>query len=97
MNFDQLQQVALSLLRQYEHAWQENEALRTILETYRMPDGTRGIPQWREALVEWLSHDEAKARAHEKFAPLFGKITAAQEESEVLDLLRHLPPRGEMN
>jgi hypothetical protein len=43
MHFDQIKQLALALLHQYKHAWQENEALRTILETYPMPDGTRGI------------------------------------------------------
>ena len=96
MNFDQLKQLALSLL-QHERAWQENEALRTILEAYGMPDGTRGIPRWRETLSDWLSHDEAKDRAHERFAPLFESIAAAQEESEVLELLRRFPPAGGVN
>jgi hypothetical protein len=97
MNFDQIRQLALALLQQYEHAWQENEALRTILETYPMPDGTRGIPQWRETLADWLSHDEAKVRAHARFAPLFESIAAAQEEAEVLELLRKFPPVGGLN
>jgi hypothetical protein len=45
MTFDEIKRLAAFLLQNYETVWQENAALRTILETYPMPDGTTGIPQ----------------------------------------------------
>ena len=94
MTFDEIKRLAAFLLQNYETAWQENAALRTILETYPMPDGTTGIPEWQETLAGWLSDDEAKSRAHARFAPLFAQIAASLDESEVLELLRRFPPVG---
>lgn len=48
MDINELKELALLLLSNYEAAWSENAALHVILDTYPMPDGSKGIPSWRE-------------------------------------------------
>jgi hypothetical protein len=97
MTFDEIKKLATLLLHNYETAWQENSALRAIIKAHTMPDGTKGIPRWEETLAEFLSDPDAKARVHPGFAPLYARIAASQDQSEVLELLRRLPPVGGVN
>lgn len=92
MTFGEIKQLALSLLQNYEVAWQENAALRLILETYPMPDGSKGIPQWKEIAKDWVEHGRSVARS--RFSPLYERIQNAQQESDLLELLRKVPPVG---
>lgn len=92
MNFDDLKRLAISLLQNYETAWQENAALKTLLQNYPMPDGSKGVPLWQEIFEDWL--EQGRSRAHERFAPLFEQIQSARQESDLLELLRKVPPTG---
>lgn len=96
MKFDELKQVATFLLKNYELAWQRNAAMVTLLENYPMPDGTKGIPQWRTTLESWLSDPAGKALAHERFAPLFRRLAAAERESTIRELLDSIPRPDEI-
>ena len=86
MTFDEIKQLAIILLQNYETAWQENTALRLILQTYPMPDGSKGIPQWKEITKDWIEHGQSVARS--KFSPLYERIHNARQESDLLELLR---------
>ena len=92
MDFDDLKNLAISLLQNYETAWQQNAALRLLLETYPRPDGSKGIPQWEEITKDWV--EQGQSRAHERFAPLYERIQRAQQESDLQVLLRKVPPVG---
>lgn len=94
MTFDEVKSLAIFLLKQYETAWQENEALETILKNYPMPDGTKGIPGWEEVRDFWVKDTEARSVAQKKFAALYDQILSARQESDLLELLRKLPPSG---
>lgn len=92
MEFDEIKRLALLLLNNYETAWQENAALRLILETYPMPDGSKGIPRWEEIVKDWIEH--GRSLAHDRFVPLYERIQSARQESDLLELLRKVPPMG---
>ena len=98
MQFDEVKKLAIFLLQNYETAWQENAALHVLLENYPMPDGSKGVPRWKEIVDAWTSDGEGQARAHERFAPLYERIQSARQESEVSELLaeilRRLPKTG---
>jgi hypothetical protein len=94
MTFDDLKKLTISLLENYETAWQQNAALETILENYPMPDGTKGIPQWQELRDFWMNDPECRSRAHERFAALYDQIRSAPQESDLRELLRKVPPMG---
>jgi hypothetical protein len=94
MDINELKELALLLLSNYEAAWSENAALHVILDTYPMPDGSKGIPDWREVRDEWVSDPEAKARVADIFSPLRERIRESISESELLELLRRFPPVG---
>jgi hypothetical protein len=96
MRFDDLKQLAALLLKNYERAWYENAALRVILETYPMPDGTKGIPDWKRLLDSWLSTQTTQGQADPRFAELTAQIEQSQRESEVLELLLRLPTTGQV-
>jgi hypothetical protein len=94
MTFDDLKKLTISLLENYETAWQQNAALETILETYPMPDGTKGIPDWQKIRDSLLKDPEGRSRAHDRFAPLYERIRSAPQESDLVELLRKVPPMG---
>ncbi len=94
MPLDDLKKLADALLGLYERAWEENAALRLIIESVTMPDGTKGIPGYEEKIEEWLANAEVREVTRQKFAPLSARIQLVQKESEVLELLRQLPPTG---
>jgi hypothetical protein len=82
------------LLQNYETAWQENAALHTFLNNYPMPDGSKGITGWQEVVQSWVKDPEGQAVARAKFAALYDQIRSAQQESDLLELLRKVPPAG---
>lgn len=92
MTFDDLKTIATFFLQNYEAAWAENTALRLLLESYPMPDGKKGIPHWEEIVKDWI--EWGRSHAHDRFAPLYERIQSAQQESDVLELLRKVPPVG---
>jgi hypothetical protein len=94
MTFDELKKFTISLLENYEIAWQANTALEVILQTYPMPDGTKGIPDWQELRDSWLNDPECQSRAHDRFAALYERIRSAPQESDLVKLLRTIPPTG---
>ena len=94
MTFEGLKKLATDFLLNYKEAWRRNTALETLLKNYPMPDGTKGIPRWKEITDYWLSDTAARSVADERFAPFFHQITSAQQESDLLDLLRKVPPVG---
>src|SRR5664280_1521868 len=94
MDINELKELALLLLSNYEAAWSENAALHVILDTYPMPDGSRGIPSWREIRDDWMSDPEAKARVGDRFSQLREQIRESLLESELLELLLRFPPVG---
>ena len=93
---DYLKQLAIALLQKYEQTLMENACLRAIIETESMPDGTKGISDYREKLEKMLAGPELRKIVDDKFAPLYAKIERAQQESEVLELLRQLPTTGKV-
>jgi hypothetical protein len=102
MLIDSMRKLAISILKNYRSAWLLHAALETFLDNYPMPDGTKGIPEWRQIVKEWTADPEGQARADERFAPLFAQIQSAQTESEVADILkefeRNIPtPSGWVN
>lgn len=94
MPLTELKKLAIFLLRQYQRAWQENAALRSMLACVPMNNGTKGIPGWEEILKRHLADEEANAIAKKRFAPLYERIEQAHLESELLELLQKLPPTG---
>ena len=94
MALDDLKKFTIFLLRQYQIAWQENTALRSMLASVPMDDGTKGIPQWEQILAEYLSEEQAIKLVAERFAPLYAGIERLQQESEFAELLRKVPPVG---
>jgi hypothetical protein len=93
----QSRDIFISLLRNYETAWQRDAAFEALLDYYPMPDGTRGIPRWREILESWIASPEGSAAAHDKFEPLYKRIEDALEDSELEVLLRDLPPISDIH
>ena len=94
MTFDEIKKLAILLLKNYETAWQENAALHTFLNNCPMPDGSRGIAGWQEVVQSWLADPEGQARAHARFVALYEQIQSAQQESDLIELLRKFPPAG---
>lgn len=94
MQFYEVKKLALALLRTYEKAWQENWALRIFLDNYTMPDGTKGVPGWRDVVSSWTSDPEGQAFVRTKFAALYERVQSAQQDSDLLELLRKVPPTG---
>jgi hypothetical protein len=97
MEIVELKELALFILSNYETAWSENAALHVILDAYPMPDGSKGIPGWREIRNDWMADSEAKSRVAERFSQLRERIRESLLESEVLELLRRFPPAGGVN
>jgi hypothetical protein len=95
MNFDDLKRLALWILANYETAWSENAALRVILDTYPMPDGSKGIPRWQEFRDEWLAQGQSQVSS--RFEQLRREIASAQDDSELVALLRKIPATGKPN
>lgn len=94
MALNDLKKFAVFILRRYQAAWQENIALRAILKSVPMTDGSVGIPGWELALAMHLSDKEALRAANASFAPLYEKIQLLQRESDLGKLLKEVPPVG---
>lgn len=94
MPIDDLKDLVTRLLKEYERTWQENAVLRAIIESVTMPDGTKGIPNYEEKLAKCLEQPEIQKVTRLKFAELYAKIRLVQIDSELLELLRELPPTG---
>jgi|SRR5215475_3472426 len=97
MTFDEIKKLALSLLQNYENAWSRNAALEAMLDSVPMVDGTKGIPEWRKILEKNVAHPEAVRNIRAKFQPLYDKIQHAQQDSDLLELLKRVPPVGGVN
>jgi hypothetical protein len=94
MTFEQVKRLAIGLLKNYETAWKENAALKAMLRSVPMVDGTKGIPEWEQNLERYLANEEANKSVHEKFAPIYDRIERTQQDSDLLELLRKVPPVG---
>jgi hypothetical protein len=94
MPLDELKKLANFFLKQYQRAWQENAALRSLLACVPMSGGSKGVPGWEQILERHLADEEANAIANKRFAPFYERIEQAHLESDLLELLRKLPPTG---
>jgi hypothetical protein len=56
-----------------------------------MSDGTKGIPEWQEALREYMSSDDANKITRERFSWLYDLIRSAQQVSDLQKLLEAVP------
>ena len=94
MALDDLKNLLYGLLREQERLWEENVALRMIVEGVTMHDGTKGIPGYQAKIDEWLTDPQVREVTRQKFAPLYEKIEHVRLESELQELLRQLQPTG---
>jgi len=93
MEIANLRQIALHILSNYQSAWAENLALGVILDTYPMPDGTKGIPRWREIRDKWVNDSESQSLIQERFSEIRTRLSESLSESEILELLKHFPTK----
>lgn len=81
MTFEDAKRIAIFLLKNYETAWKENAALRSMLRSVPMVDGTKGIPAWEQTLERHLSNEQVNEIARKRFAPIYDLIEHAQQDS----------------
>jgi hypothetical protein len=94
MTFDQVKRLAIGLLKNYEAAWKENSALHSLLRSVPMSDGTKGIPNYEQMLERYLANEQVNTTVHRRFDPMYDQIENAQQDSDLLELLRKVPPVG---
>jgi len=70
MSITQFKILVVFFLVQHKSAWKENGALRSMLASVPMSDGTKGIPQREQTLAEYLADKEMEAAAQQRFAPM---------------------------
>ena len=59
-----------------------------------MADGTKGIPDFEQMLERFLANEQVNTRVRERFRPIYDQIENAQQDSDLLELLRRVPPVG---
>jgi len=94
MTFNDAKRIAIFLLQNYEAAWKENLSLRALLATVPMSDGTKGIPEWEKRAKQLVESAKTQDLAHARFSPLYRLVEKAQQDSDLLELLRKVPPAG---
>jgi len=92
MPLDEFKSLLSALLKEHERLWGENAILRYVIESVTRLDGTKGIPDLQAKLDELLASPRIQEIVRRKFEPLYLKLQQVQMESELLELLRQLPP-----
>jgi hypothetical protein len=87
-------EMLLTVLENYENLELENMALKALLAG-SPASSTRNF--WEADLKLALTSPALRARAHEKFAPIYAQISALPDETALLELISRMPLKSIVN
>jgi hypothetical protein len=87
-------EILKALMRLYESLYAENIVLQSLILTSSDAKLRR---TWRSSVKAAAKDPEIQQKAHEKFVPLYERIDALTDETDVLELLSKIPLTGKVN